>query len=212
MLKDFRRATRFAVASGASAAILLSVTVLGPATAAMGFEQKSEHGPEVVASTKAAPEVDPLDLASFFQGDWNMQGRFRYSPEADWLPTKSNLTAKAKLGAHVILRDIEAPQISFTALDLITYDPRTGVVQYVYLNNNSPTAIVFEGNCKDGCRLLELEQICGAETGKAGCSGRTTMTVESPDRFVARDYIPGPEGKRFMSREVVYTRADATDP
>ncbi|MEM1246724.1 MAG: hypothetical protein AAGK22_10140 [Acidobacteriota bacterium] len=155
----------------------------------------------------AAQPSDSVEIETFFAGEWEMRGRFRQTPQMDWIPTMSSLVGQAKLGAAVVLRDIDAPQISFTALDLLTYDKQRGVVQYIYLNNNSPTAYVFEGKCSDGCRLMELEQVCGTLSEYLGCGGRTTITVETDDRFVARDYIPSADGELFMSREVTYTRA-----
>ena len=117
-----------------------------------------------------------------------------------------HVVAEAKLGNHVILREISASQIDFSALDLITYNPQTGAAQYVYVNNQSTSALIFEGSCRDGCRHFELEQVCGPAWVYGACDGRTTITFESADRFVARDYRPGPSGEPFMSREVFYTR------
>ncbi|MEM7350997.1 MAG: hypothetical protein AAF657_09345 [Acidobacteriota bacterium] len=146
-----------------------------------------------------------VDLAAMFEGNWQMRGRFRHVPAMDWIPTRSELVAESKLGNQVILRDITAAQINFAALDLITYNPKTRAIQYIYLSNQETTALIFEGVCEGDCRHLEFEQVCGPATASA-CDGRTTITFESDDRFVARDYRPGPDGEPFMSREVFYTR------
>lgn len=161
---------------------------------------------QVTETSKPSSEA-AYDLAELLPGEWQMQGKFRYAPEVDWIPTRSSLSAEQQVDRQVILRHIDASQVNLLALDLLTYDEKTGVVQYVYLSNRAPTALLFEGECRDGCRELVLEQVCGPRTGQNGCAGKTSLTFESKDRFVARDIQVDRSGREFTSREVVYTRA-----
>lgn len=147
-----------------------------------------------------------VDFGAMFEGSWQMQGRFRPVPRADWIPTRSSLVATPKVGGTIVFRDIEAPQIRFSAVDLITHDPETGAVQYIYASTASGMALIYEGVCKDGCRSIELEQVCGPIRIYGRCDSRTTMTFETDDRMVARDFQKGPDGEMYMSREVFYTR------
>ncbi len=150
-----------------------------------------------------------VDLGTLFEGSWEMEGRFRHTPDMPWIPTGSRLVAAPKLGGSVVARDIEAPQIDFSAFDVLTYSPRTGAVQYIYASNQDTSALIFEGTCTDDCRALEFSQVCGPAWPYPACEGRTSITFESDSRFVARDTRPGPDGEPFMTREVVYTRVEA---
>ena len=179
-----------------SASLLILVFALGLPTS-------------LFAAGPAAKGDESIDLGKMFEGEWSMKGRFRYSPQADWIPTSSSLVAESRLGGKVVVRDIVAPQINFTAHDSITYNARTGAAQYVYVSHQDTSLYIYEGSCSDGCRTLSFEQVCGPAWDYPSCDGKTSITFEADDRFVARDSRLGPDGEYFMTREVTYTRVGA---
>ena len=160
----------------------------------------------LVPGISIAADSSDIDLSALFDGKWQMRGKFRYAPDADWISTKSELVAESKLGNHVVLREIEAPQINFSALDIITYNAKSGVAQYIYINSRDTSALYYEGRCEDGCRKMTFEQLCGPAWTSQSCKGTTEIVFESDSRFVARDYRPGADGKPYMTREVYYNR------
>lgn len=152
-----------------------------------------------------SPSVSEGPDLQYFVGDWEMQGRFRFTASGDWLATRSTMSANLVLDAKVIVRNIEAPQIGLKATDTISFDQTTGVIQYLYQTNREPNALVFAGRCTDeSCNTLEMFRVCAARK-QPGCAARTTISIESDRRFVARDYQNKGE-QEYMSREVVYER------
>lgn len=142
---------------------------------------------------------------SYFSGVWQMQGRFKFSEAGEWLATKSHMNAKLALDGKAIIRTIEAPQIGLKATDIISFDAANGVIQYLYQTNREPNALVFEGGClDDSCQVFEMLRVCGIRNQSA-CDARTTISIESDRRFVARDY-QNTADQEYMSREVVYER------
>ncbi|MEM7277499.1 MAG: hypothetical protein AAF385_05170 [Pseudomonadota bacterium] len=154
---------------------------------------------DAIKSVNAQPDL------SYFSGEWQMRGRFKFNEAGEWLATKSHMNAKLALDGKVITRTIEAPQIGLKAIDIISLDPASGVIQYLYQTNREPNALVFEGACKDdSCQVFEMLRVCGIRN-KSGCDSRTTISIESDNRFVARDY-QNTASQEYMSREVVYER------
>ena len=154
---------------------------------------------DVNKSVNAQPDL------SYFSGSWQMQGRFKFSETGEWLATKSHMNAKLALDGKAIIRTIEAPQIGLKATDIISFDPASGVIQYLYQTNREPNALVFEGGCSDdSCHEFELVRICGPKN-QSVCDARTTISIESDRRFIARDY-QNTAAQEYMSREVVYER------
>lgn len=150
--------------------------------------------------TLPAGESHASDFLEALEGQWNMRGRFRFSQEADWLATGSTMIAKRDLAKRALIREIEAKQIGFTALDIIWYDESAEEYTYVYLNSASSVPVIMKGR-KTGEGEISVRSADGPD--------RTVISLIDRDEMVARDFQLDADGNEWMSREVFHYRVTA---
>lgn len=178
-----------------SASLLLSCLFLCTLVPIQGLAQDAATVSEYTNSESTNYTKSAFLMS--LQGQWEMKGRFRFKSNGDWIPTRSSMNAKIRLSDRALVREIEAPQINFTAVDIIWYDEQVQEYTYVYLNSQSSQPVIMKGT-----QTNENEISVNIQEP----AYRTVITLLSTDEMVARDFELDDNGKEWMSREVFHYR------
>ena len=157
---------------------------------------------KATAQDQASDTPQASEFLQSLVGDWQMKGRFRFSPEANWIPTGSTMEATLRLKDRALVREIEAKQIGLKAFDVIWYDESKEEYAYIYLSNQSSYPAIMRG-------AASAENEITVEI--PGESYRTVIELVNENEMVARDFEMDEQGNEWISREVFHYRQQAPE-
>jgi len=193
------------------AALIALVFTAGLLTA-RALPRQADGGREAFAAAmaKLGPGEEHALLASL-AGEWELEGRFRMAPQAPWMELGSKASARWILGDRFLEQELEGEPSAFMpqpyrARTFLGYDRFAERFVYLVLDNFTTAVKHYEGEYDAGERLLSLRTEHFQPMHGRVVPLRSTLTLESDDRFVLRDYEVDPAGEEYLALEAAYVR------
>ncbi len=145
-------------------------------------------------------------------GKWNATAKFRPSPEAPWMESRSTGEYAWTMGGRFITQKVfgepmmpEMP--SFEGFGIIGYDNVTEKYQSFWIDNYGTMMMMAEGTCDATGKTFTFKgTFTDPMTGKPTWL-KSVYKIESNDRITLTMYGPDPTGQEFRTMEIIHTRA-----
>jgi len=138
-------------------------------------------------------------------GTWDVHGRMRMDPKADWMDYESVSTFEYVCGGAAVLMKSSGPMMgmTFEGVGIMTYDRENSEWQTTWTDNMSARTSLYTGHKKDGRTVMVAEEIYG---GVAYLTRITTYdATEQNYKWQMENSMD--EGKSWhISMEATYTR------
>jgi hypothetical protein len=144
-------------------------------------------------------------------GEWSVAGKFRMTPDADWEEHKSTGKAEWVLGGrflrqHYVGEPMMGMPMGFEGIGHLGFDNHKEKYVTTWMDNMGTMIMTSEGTCEAGGKTIKTRSDFIDPMTGAPSYMNSVLTIESPDRYVHRMYVPAPDGKEFLMMELVHTR------
>ena len=178
-------------------------------------DQPAEGADEMAAMMEAFMKLaTPGEHHAHMQslaGKWDIEGKFRMTPDAPWTESKSENDAEWILGGRFLTQRVKGEPMmgmpmAFEGFGFMGYDNMTRKHTFVWVDNFGTMTMTGEGQCsEDGKIMTFMSKFLDPMSGQESFM-KSIYRVESPERYVLQMYGPDPEGNEFLSMELVHTR------
>ena len=151
--------------------------------------------------------LDPL------VGRWQVDGRHRRAPEAEWTRFRGTGVLEWALGGRYLLQEVEGSQETalpypYEALVILAHDRYAERYVEVSLDNYSTGVARLEGDWHEDTEQLVLEGVV-SDPALGEVWMRRTYVLRSPDEWLVRQWLQDEDGDDFMAVEVTYRREES---
>jgi hypothetical protein len=197
------------------AAMTISASVLGQdAKPTEKVEQKAPANPEDAYMAEMMKMAMPGEFHKKLTplvGSFKLSSKFRMAPGQPWTETKSTSEAEWILGDRFLAQKVVGDPIMgmpfpYEGFGIMGYDNMKKKYTSVWMDNLGTMTMVFEGTgSADGKNLTLLSEFIDPMTG-AKSHMKLVYRVAGTERYILQMYSPGPDGKEFMTMEIVHER------
>jgi hypothetical protein len=144
-------------------------------------------------------------------GDWKIAGKFRMTPDAPWMESKSESHSEMIMDGRFLVQKVKGEPMMgmptpFEGFGVTGYDNMKQKYQNVWMDNMGTMMMVSEGTCSsDGKEITYMSKMPDPMSGQ-DVDVKMVYKVESPGRHIMEMHSPGPDGKMFMNMELTYTK------
>lgn len=144
-----------------------------------------------------------------FVGHWETVVKFRMAAEAPWMESKGTSTLKWVLGGRFLMEEVESEMMGqpFHGLGYSGYDNFRKQYVSLWMDSMMTGVHTSTGTCDTSGKVFTYHgKTDDPMTGERDKPYKMTLRVVNPDKTVTEMWMNGPDGKEFMSMEIVYTR------
>jgi len=138
---------------GRNRLVLLAALVVIVATIPLFAQDDSTSQAEEMPPMGPPPELKELEA---LVGDWDVEGRFKMGPEAEWQPTEAVVTYSMTVGGAALQMDYKSTfaGMDFVGHSLMTYDRETKMWQSTWVDNMAARISLYTGTMGDDKMVL----------------------------------------------------------
>ena len=151
------------------------------------------------------------DHLQFFVGDWAIDGKFRMSPDMDWMHSTSRAKHESMLGGRFIAEHVDGEEMPgfegvFKGFGVLGFDNQKQKYIGLWMDNMMTSIMSGSGTCDGkGQNIRMTSRSYHPRAGKE-IDIRWEYEVHGPDSYTFRTYEPDMEGKDYLAMELKYTR------
>jgi len=143
-------------------------------------------------------------------GHWNVTSRWRMSPEQPWDESKGTADFSWIMGGRFLVQKVHNAEMMgepFEGLGFMGYDALRKQYTSVWIDNMTTSTAMSTGSCDDSGKVLTMiGEGIDPMTGQTK-EEKAVHKIINNDKHMFEMYNTGPDGKEFVSLEVVYTRS-----
>lgn len=169
---------------------------------AQDAQEASAPSPEMVARMSPGPMHEKLDPLI---GEWKMSGKYRMTPDAPWEEFDATVERKWIMDGRFVEETVESEFMGqpFKGLGIVGYDNVREEYTMVWIENMSTGTWMTTGKL-EGDKLVFEGENSNCMTGEKDCWGKSVLEM-ADGRHTFKGYSKGPDGKEFVSMEMVAT-------
>ena len=140
-------------------------------------------------------------------GTWKVTSKWKMTPEAEWMETGGTETCSMVCGGfwQLTVQKGAIMGMQFEGRMQLGYDQHKKKFVGTWIDSFSSYQAVMEGTLSDDKKILTMHFEIRDMAGKP-VKARTETTIESKDKATFKMFMPGKDGKDFMSMQQTITR------
>ena len=148
------------------------------------------------------------ELLKKLEGKWKAEVTMKMAPDGPEQKSQGTDTSEMILADHYLKSEFAGEMMGhpFKGVSLMGHDNLKKKYVSLWIDEMTTGFMTSEGTADSSGKVLTFTGECPDPLSGGNKQFRHVFTIENDDKHTFDAYMPGPDGKEFLSMQIVYTR------